>query len=419
MNLTFKKQEFLQDLKTLIAIKSINGDCGKVTQNAPLGEGINNAIEAFLSIGKRFGFKTKNLDGFCGYIEMGSGEEMIGIIVHTDTVATGDGWSYPPLECTVSENGVYGRGVIDNKGPALLALYAMKALSDSDAPLSKRVRLIIGGDEENGNWRCMAHYKETEEAPTIAFSPDADYPVVFGEKGLIRLKVWGNEENISSDFTFDGGSVINIVPDEAHAHINGEVLCAKGKAAHGSMPEKGENAILKLAEKICAIAPQSTFAKLCSLKDAAALGIDISDEESGHLTVNPSILHADAKECSLSYDIRYPITASGDKVIAAIKKAVSDKGLYCEIMFHENPLYVPKESHLVKTLSEIYKKRTHDSAPPVAIGGGTYAKAFKNCVAFGAMLPDEPETMHAPDEFWSYRSIQINFDIITEAITKL
>lgn len=419
MKPTFKKQEFLEDLKTLIAIKSINGDCGNITADAPLGEGVNNAIEAFLSIGKRFGFKTKNLDGFCGYIEMGSGEEMVGIIVHTDTVATGEGWSYAPLECTVCEDGVYGRGVIDNKGPALLALYAMKAVSDLGIPLGKRVRLIIGGDEENGSWRCMARYKETEESPSIAFSPDADYPVVFGEKGLIRLKVWGEEKNISPDFTFDGGSVINIVPDEAHAYINGKELCAKGKAAHGSMPEKGENAILKLASEISAIAPQSTFAKLCSLTTAESLGIDISDEESGSLSINPSILHANAKECALSYDIRYPITANGNEVISSIMNAVSAKGLHGEIMFHENPLYVPKDSHLVRTLSSIYTQHTGDGASPVAIGGGTYAKAFKNCVAFGAMLPDEPETMHSPDEFWSFRSIQINFDIISDAIIKL
>lgn len=415
----FKKEEFLQDLKTLIAIKSINGDCGAVTDKAPLGEGINEAIEAFLAIGKRFGFRTKNLDGVCGYIEMGSGEDLLGIIVHTDTVATGDGWSYPPLEATLSVDGVYGRGVIDNKGPALLSLYAMKAIADSGAPLNKRVRLIIGGDEENGSWRCMARYKETEEAPSIAFSPDADYPVVFGEKGLIRLEVWGKEENIAPDFTFDGGSVINIVPDEAHAFINGKSLSSKGKAAHGSMPEKGENAILKLAEEICALAPKSTFARLCSLTTAKSLGIDIADAESGTLSINPSILHADAKRCSLSYDIRYPITADGNKVIESIMNAVAQKGLQGEITFHEAPLYVPKDSHLVSTLSAIYKSRTGDAAPPVAIGGGTYAKAFKNCVAFGAMLPDEPDTMHSPDEFWSYRSMEINFDIISEAIEKL
>ena len=419
MNLTFDKQNFLEDLKTVIAIKSISGDCGNVTQSCPLGEGINCAIEAFLAIGRRFGFRTKNLDGLCGYIEMGSGQEMLGIITHTDTVATGDGWSYPPLECTAKEDGVYGRGVIDDKGPALLALYAMKAISDANILLNKRVRLIIGGDEESGEWRCLKRYKESEELPAIAFSPDGDYPVVFGEKGLIRLTVTGEENNISPDFRFEGGNVINIVPDEAHAFLNGKELHEKGKAAHGSMPQKGENAVLKLAEKISALAPESTFARLYSLTSAASLGIDISDEESGSLSINPSILRADSKKCTLSYDIRYPITADGESVISSIMKAVEEKGLCGDITFHEEPLYVPKDSHLVKTLSSIYNECTGDDALPVAIGGGTYAKAFKNCVAFGAMLPDEPQTMHAPDEFWSYRSILTNFDIISKAIISL
>lgn len=418
MKLTFNKQDFLNDLSKLIAINSINGDCGSVTEKAPLGEGINEAIEAFLAIGRRFGFRTKNLDGYCGWIEMGEGSEMLGIIVHTDTVATGDGWSYPALECTVSEDGIYGRGVIDNKGPALLALYCMKAIADSNIAINKRVRLIIGGDEEAGSWQCMNRYKKTEEAPTIAFSPDGDYPVVFGEKGLLRVKIYGDESNIAPDFKFEGGKVINIVPDEASAFIDGKQLYAKGKAAHGSTPEKGENAIVKLAEEISALYPESTFARLTSLTTAQALGIDIADEIT-KISVNPSVLCADSKKCTLSYDIRYPITANGEEVIAAIKNAAEEKGLTADIFFHETPLYVPRDSHLVKTLSAIYTERTGDESQPVAIGGGTYAKAFKNCVAFGAMLPDEPETMHAPDEFWSYRSMDINFDIIAEAIVRL
>lgn len=418
MKLTFDKQGFLNDLSTIISINSVNSNCGEISEAAPLGKGINDAIEAFLAIGKRFGFRTKNLDGYCGYIEMGEGEEMLGIIAHTDTVATGDGWTYPALECSVTDDGVYGRGVIDDKGPALLALYAMKAIADSKVPLRKRVRLIIGGDEESGGCRCMKRYKETEEAPSISFSPDADYPVVFGEKGILRAQICGDEVNIAPDFRFEGGKVVNIVPDEAHAVIDGKELSAKGKAAHGSTPQKGENAVLKLAEEISSLYPESTFARLYSLTTASSLGIDIKDEMTT-LTVCPSVLNADSKKCSLTYDIRYPITANGDDVIASIKDRASQKGLTAQILFHEKPLYVPRDSHLVKTLSEIYAEHTGDNREPVAIGGGTYAKSFKNCVAFGVMFPDEPNTMHAPDEFWSHKSIALNFDIITDAIIKL
>lgn len=418
MKLTFDKEAFTKDLETLISIKSINGNCGEKSENSPLGKGINDAIEAFLEIGKRFGFKTKNLGGYCGWIEMGEGEKMLGIIAHTDTVETGDGWTYPALSCTVTEEGYYGRGVIDDKGPALLALYVMKAIQDSGIKLDKRVRLIIGGDEESGGCKCIARYKETEELPSISFSPDADYPVVFGEKGLLRVKISGNEAAVPSDFKFEGGTVVNIVPDEARAIIDGKEYVEKGKAAHGSLPEKGENAILKLAEKIVPMIKDSAFSRLMSITTAKSMNIDIKDEITS-LSINPSVIYADSQKCELSYDIRYPITADGEKVIENIKKAAEEKELSAEIYFHERPLYVPTDSHLVSTLSAIYKEHTGDDRKPMAIGGGTYAKSFENCVAFGVMFPDQPSTMHAPDEFWSHKDIAMNFDILTDAVIKL
>lgn len=414
----FNYDSFLQDLKKVISIKSINANCGEITEKAPLGEGINEAIEAFCEIGRRMGFKAKNLDGYCGYIEMGEGEKMVGIIAHTDTVETGEGWDYDALSCTVTEDGVYGRGVADDKGPALLSLYAMKEILESGKPLNKRVRLIIGGDEESGGNKCIKRYKETEETPSISFSPDAEYPVVFGEKGIIRVRIFGEEKNIAPDFKFEGGKIINIVPEEASALIDGKELFAKGKSAHGSTPELGENAILKLAGEICVLYPESTFAKLCSLADAKSLNIDVADEMT-KLTINPAIMVADSKNCSLSYDIRYPLTADGDAIIENIKKAAEEKGLVAEFGLHERPLYVPRDSHLVTTLSSIYEEHTGNDATPIAIGGGTYAKSFPNCVAFGIVLPGENANIHAPNEFWSHESIKLNFGIIKDAIERL
>ncbi|MBQ3022683.1 MAG: Sapep family Mn(2+)-dependent dipeptidase [Clostridia bacterium] len=410
--------EFLTDLKRVISINSINANCGEVTENAPLGKGINDAIEEFLSIGNRMGMKTKNLDGYCGYIEIGEGEKMVGIIAHADTVETGDGWDYDALSCTVTDDGVYGRGVADDKGPALLALYAMKEVMDSGKSLNKRVRLIIGGDEESGGNRCINRYKESEETPSVSFSPDADYPVVFGEKGILRVRIFGEEKNIAPDFKFEGGKIVNIVPEEAHAFIDGKALSAKGKSAHGSTPELGENAILKLAPEICARYPESTFARLVSLSSAQSLGIDIKDEMT-RLTINPAIMVADSKNCSLSYDIRYPLTANGDAIMDSIKKAVEEKGLCVEFSLHEKPLYVPRDSHLVTTLTKIYEEHTDFDPTPIAIGGGTYAKAFPNCVAFGIIFPGEDAHIHGPNEFWSHESIKLNFDIIKDAILRL
>ena len=414
----FNYDNFLEDLKKIISIKSINGNCGKVTEKAPLGEGINEAIEEFLAIGKRMGMKTKNLDGYCGWIEIGEGEKMVGIIAHVDTVETGEGWGYDALSCTVTDDAVYGRGVADDKGPALLALYAMKEVMDSGKVLGKRVRLIIGGDEESGGNLCIKRYKETEETPSVSFSPDADYPVVFGEKGILRMRIFGKETAIAPDFKFEGGKIVNIVPEDARATIDGREISAKGKSAHGSTPDKGENAILKLAPEICALYPESTFAKLISLSSAASLGIDIKDEMTC-LTINPAIMEADRESCSLSYDIRYPLTADGDEIMKNIRKAAEEKGLSVEFGIHEKPLYVPRESHLVTTLTQIYEEHTDYDSTPIAIGGGTYAKSFPNCVAFGIIFPGEQANIHGPNEMWTHKSIKLNFDIIKDAIERL
>ena len=418
MNFESIREEFLEDLKNVIAINSINGNNGAVTEKAPLGEGVYNALEAFLEIGRRFGFTTVNLDGYAGYIECGEGEKMVGIIAHVDTVDVGDGWTYPPLECTVTEDAVYGRGVADDKGPALLALYAMRDAVEKGLLKDKKVRLILGGDEESGKWECIDRYEKTEKMPDIAFSPDAEYPVVFGEKGLLKVKISGNETAMPEDFSFEGGNVINIVPDKAKAFLCGKELTETGKAAHGSLPELGENAIIKLGEKIAKDYPDSTFAKLISLTTKPALGIDIKDEH-GSLSLNPSILRADNKSCALSYDIRYPITADGKMVIDAIKKAADDKGLTAEFMFHDEPLYIPLDSHLIKTLSSIYTEETGDAQGAISIGGGTYAKAFPNCAAFGVILPGEPETAHQANECWGFDSIKTNCRIIAKAIKLL
>lgn len=412
------REEFLDDLKKVIAINSINGNNGAVTEKAPLGEGVYNALEAFLEIGRRFGFETKNLDGYAGYIECGDGKKTVGIIAHVDTVDTGDGWSYPALECTVTEEGIYGRGVADDKGPALLALYAMRYAVENGLLKDKKVRLILGGDEESGKWECIDRYQETEKDPDISFSPDAEYPVVFGEKGLLKVKISGIETAMPDDFVFEGGKVINIVPDKAKAFLNGKELSETGKAAHGSLPDLGENAIVKLGEKIASEHPESTFAKLISLTTKSALGIDIKDEH-GALSLNPSILRADKEKCSLSYDIRYPITADGQTVIDAIKNAAEAKGLTAEFMSHDEPLYIPLDSHLIKTLSGIYTEETGDKKGAISIGGGTYAKAFPNCAAFGIVLPGDPETAHQADEFWSFESLEINSRIIAKAIERL
>ncbi len=414
-----ENKEFLNDLKGLLKIKTVRGDCGEVTKEAPLGKGINDAINYMLSIGERFGFKTKNLDGYCGYIEMGEGDELLGILTHLDVVSADGKWICEPFDMTVIDDKIYGRGILDDKGAALLALYAMKKIADSGVKLDKRVRLILGGDEETGAWECIKRYKETEEIPTIGFTPDGEFPVVFAEKGLLKIKIEGSYDISDSTFSFEGGKVINIVPDYAKCVLNGDKYDKKGVPAHASEPEKGVNAIINLGKELYEENNDNPYLKLLSIASNDGFDINLCDEPSGKLTINPSVAKADSKSGSLICDIRYPVTYKLEDFIGNIEKAVEPIGFKVEVLAHDVPLYVEKDSHLVSTLRQIYEDKTGDKSEPISMGGGTYAKAFKNTVAFGLIFLDSESGCHVANEFMKLDEMEKSFAILCDAIVKL
>lgn len=180
-----------------------------------------------LNEGEKEGFVTKNIDNMAGHIEMGSGEELLGILCHVDVVPEGTGWTYPPFEGVVANDRIYGRGAIDDKGPTIAAWMAMKLVKESGIELSKRVRLIIGSDEESG-FRCVTRYFEKEEMPDLGFAPDADFPIINAEKGIANLifSQTGSSETETIQF-FQAGKRTNMVPDEAFAYIFGGVHSIK------------------------------------------------------------------------------------------------------------------------------------------------------------------------------------------------
>lgn len=419
MNYKLKEKDLLDDLKGLLQIDSTNADAGPVIPGAPLGMGINEAISYVLELGERFGFKTKNCDGYCGYIEMGQGEEMIGILTHVDTVPVGDGWSVNPFDLTIDGDKVYGRGTIDNKGPTLVALYAMKALADSGAPINKRVRLIIGGDEEGEQWHCMNRYKATEEAPTYAFSPDSGYPAIYAEKGILNVCIKKKLEPAIHNLGFFSGNQINTVPDYAKAIVSDAVYESTGKPAHASQPHEGINAMFLLASELRMLGLEHPFLDLIDIATSEGLNIDFEDEISGKLTVNPSIANVNQEKAVLKCDIRYPVTMKGTDIRDHIERAVTPLGFSVNINYDLPPLHIEKESYLIDALQKIYEDYTGDTTGPKAIGGGTYARAFDNAVAFGGRFPEEPNTCHQTDEYWSIISMNKNFDIITKALESL
>jgi len=415
----FDEEAFLKNLKGLLRIESTNGDAGLITEEAPLGMGINDAINYLLGLGKNFGFRTKNLDGYCGYIEMGEGDEMVAMLTHLDTVAVGGGWSVPPFDLTIQGDKVFGRGTIDDKGPTMVSLYAMKALAQSDVPLGKRIRLIMGGDEEGDEWRCMKRYKATEELPTCSFSPDSRFPAIFTEKGILRVYLEKDLDASIIEMTLHSGIQINSVPDYAKAIIDGVTYESKGKSAHSAEPHKGINAIFRLNRKLKAKGIKHPFLDLVEIATVDGFDIGLSDEISGQLTINPSIARVDGKSAILECDVRYPVTIKGSQVQERIAKAVKPLGFTVKIIEELAPLYVDKGSDLIKSLQKVYQEYTGDTSGPVASGGATYARAFDNAVAFGGRFPGEPNMCHQTDEYWSLISMEKNFDIILKALEVL
>lgn len=418
-NNKLEEKAFLQDLKGLLKIKSTNGDAGTVTPETPIGSRMNDAINYVLDLGKKFGFKTKNLGGYCGIIEMGEGEDMIAILTHVDTVPVGDGWSVPPFDLTLQGDKVYGRGSIDNKGPTMVSLYAIKALADAGRSLNKRVRLIVGGDEEGGEWHCMKRYKATEEIPMYAFSPDSGFPATFAEKGILRVCLEKKLDLLTQSMMFYSGTQINTVPDHANAFLDGVTYESQGKAAHASEPHKGINAIFLLVQELKAKGIKHPFLDLIEIATREGFNIDLSDEISGKLTLNPSIARVDGEKAILECDIRYPVTVKSSIVEKHIAMAVKPLGFSVKILENLEPLHMDKESFLIKSLQKVYKEYTGDTTDPIAIGGGTYARAFDNAVAFGGRFPGEPNMCHQTDEYWSLESMKKNFDIILKVLEVL
>ncbi|NLY42960.1 MAG: dipeptidase PepV [Clostridiaceae bacterium] len=452
-----RAEDIIKTTQEIIRIPSVKGPA---QPGKPFGEDTYRALEYMLALGNSMGFRTKNLDGYIGYIEFGEGTEMVGILAHLDVVPPGGNWTYPPFAAEIHDGKIYGRGAIDDKGPAVAALYAMKALKDSGVPLNKRIRLILGLDEESG-WECIQRYKETEEAPSLGFTPDADYPVIHAEKGIVHYKIFKQVEgNLPVRLIqLKGGDRPNIVPDyceaviEATPDIRDQVhdylkkatdapdlqveLCreentltlkAHGKSAHGSTPEKGINAISKIISLLHSCMknfnishPFIDFYMDCigTETDGKSIGCLLEDSVSGKLTLNVGIASMDTSHAEIVIDIRYPVTFKEEDIYERIYPVVQRHGACIEKINEQSPLYVPKDHPLVQKLMKVYEDVTGEHREPLSIGGGTYARAFDNTVAFGATFPGEPELAHQTDEYILIDSLIRNAKIFARAIHAL
>ncbi|MDI9460638.1 MAG: Sapep family Mn(2+)-dependent dipeptidase [Saccharofermentanales bacterium] len=399
------REGFIHDLCELVKVPSV---LGKAEPGAPYGKEPLRALELFLEQGKRLGFKAVNVGNHAGYLEMGSGEEMVAALCHLDVVPAGAGWDRDPFTPVVENGFIYGRGTSDNKGPAVSVMYAMRALADDpDFRPNKRIRLIVGTNEENGS-TCMEYYTANEEIPVSGFTADADFPAVYAEKGISRPEFTWRRQGQEQILSAQGGEAVNMVPGDCTVTYKGEdgkikELIFKGKTAHASMPDLGENAIsMAMAElsKLGISDPVVDFYQkyLGFETDGAGLGLAFEDD-SGLTTVNAGLLSIDTDKAALRLDVRYPVTMDFPAALARMRQKFAPEGITIEITSEDGPLNLGKDSYLITTLMDIYSKSTGLNARAVTMGGGTYARAVPNICAFGMSFPGDPEVAHQINEF--------------------
>ncbi|MEH7802040.1 dipeptidase PepV [Bacillus pumilus] len=435
-----KKDDLIEDTQSFLQIESVLDEEGG-KEGKPFGEKVDQALQFMLKKGEDEGFTVKNVDGYAGHIEYGEGEDIVGVLCHVDVVPAGDGWTTPPFSADIRENKIFARGAIDDKGPTMAAFYALKMLKDTGMKLAKKIRMIIGTDEES-DWRCVDHYFKHEEMPQIGFAPDADFPIIHAEKGIVDAIVSFTYQCTEQHqrYTlkqFTSGMRLNMVPDDSTAtvtaaqehdaeslkiafeayladnQLSGEVknvadglhFTLKGESVHAMEPAHGINAGIHMANFLCGQELDEDGLAFTSQINALfdqdtrgkKLGIACKDDISGDLTLNVgTIRYTQSEEAKLGLNVRYPVTADGKDV----KKGIEGiKGATLLKFDDSPPHHVSKDHPLVKTLQRVYEEQTGDPAHLIAIGGGTYARSLEAGVAFGPLFPGRPDCAHQKDEY--------------------
>ncbi|KXG74840.1 putative dipeptidase [Thermotalea metallivorans] len=431
--------QLIQGIQELIRIPSV---IAEPSEQYPFGEAIDRVLRKTLEICEGLGFRTYyDPEGYYGYAEIGQGKELVGVLGHLDVVPAGslDDWENNPFEPVIKDGKLYGRGTQDDKGPTLAAVYAAKALMDLEVPFHKRLRFIFGTDEES-LWRDMKKYMEKEEKPSMGFTPDSTFPLIYAEKGLLQLLLESKNE---TDLVLEGGNSFNAVPDNiVYTGEKQEALKDKllelgyefeetvsgvkvlGKSMHAQAAEKGVNAINRLAIALKEIGITSKTIEFIAneiKEDPFATRIfgSCEDEDSGKLKFNVGKINLGEKE-TLSIDIRIPVTVTKEEIVSKLSAVAGKYGLAYKEYDWLKPIYIPKNHFLIQTLMEVYQEVTRDTlSQPISSGGATYARAIDNCVAFGAILPGREKTEHQPNEYIVLEDLYIALEVYAKAIYRL
>ncbi len=419
--------ESIEFLKQLLKIKSVYSTPLK---DMPFGKGVYDALNFTLNKAKNLGFETINYQNYVGEVIFGKGndEDGLAILCHLDVVPEGDEslWTYPPYSGAEVDGKIYSRGVIDNKGPTAICLYALKQLKDEGFIPNRKIKLILGCNEESG-FLCMKHYNKVAKAPIQGFVPDGHFPVIYAEKGILNYTLKAKKDKRL--LKISGGSAINIVCDFVECEIDkltdfeteiakkhnlkveGNKVYSYGKNAHASIPDEGENALDKMTEYLGEINLISTDVHNGLFKDCYKL--KQQSDHSGCLTMSPDIVKNDNEYIYIEVDVRYPVSVDAEYLINTINKLGE-----VEISENKAPHYVDKESDIIKKLLKCYREVTNDYSEPIAMGGGTYAKTLKQGVAYGPIY-SQGTGAHIVNEFEEIKDLKTTYEIYYKAIKEL
>lgn len=439
--------EMIDTLQKWIRVPSVKGEAAP---GAPFGKEVRSMLDMALADCEQMGFKTQNFDGYIAHADLGEGsdEDALAILAHLDVVPEGDGWKYPPYGAVIENSRMYGRGTSDDKGPAVAALYAMKAVKDAGIPLRRKVRLILGCDEESG-WEDIAHYNKVATMPRMGFSPDASYPIINIEKGICRLELHGVLSNEGLQvIAFNNGERPNVIPGRASALVAGDAatvaqaeaaakkldipaevqltdkgvsITVTGISGHAAYPETARNAN---GEMLLLLRELGVQGDLCLLADKIGLDykgegleISVSDGISGYLTCNLGIIRAGEGGVYATLDIRYPVMTNPDMIIKNVSASLP--GMRVDAMEVKEPHHVPAGSELVQNLLDAYHEVTGYERKCLYTGGGTYARSLQEGVAFGASFPQDEDLAHQANEYADIEGLYKNIKIFALAIVKL
>ena len=446
--------QLIQTIRHAVSIKTV---LDTPVAGGPFGQGNKDCLEYVLSVAKELGFRTVNLDGYCGYAEVGAGDELVGIVGHLDVVPEGEGWKYPPYSGALEEGAIWGRGTIDDKGPAIISLFAIKALMDDGFKFDKRVRVIFGCNEETGS-QCVEHYLGVDEPISYGVSPDAEFPVIFAERTINSIEIKGESADGKGArlVSLDGGIVINAVPDictftlqassenineiarkivaaldadhiQSEHTVSGDTITfvVHGKAAHGSVPQRGVNAISYALKALDGVVDNDfvrIYNKYVSTDvHGEKLGC-YAEDEYGKIAVNVGLCKYENGNFSIKINSRLPFTTDTETMLNQVKSTLKNEVCAKIALMSESVGFkIDPDSDMIKVLYDAYRQVTGDTASaPVCIPGGTYAREFKNCVAFGPEMKGYGEMIiHQPNERLSLDALEAIFSIYVKAYADL